>query len=90
MKTKIIPGFDDKYLIREDGVVINAITGHIKKSQISKRGYWVVLLSNRPHKPILKTIHRLLAEAFIENPLNKPHINHIDCNPLNNSLNNLE
>lgn len=35
-------------------------------------------------------LHRLLAENFIPNPENKPHINHIDNNGLNNSLSNIE
>lgn len=35
-------------------------------------------------------VHRLLAKAFIPNPDNKPHINHIDGNPRNNDLDNLE
>ncbi len=35
-------------------------------------------------------VHRLLAIAFIPNPLNKPCINHIDNNGLNNNLSNLE
>lgn len=34
--------------------------------------------------------HRLLAEVFISNPSNLPQVNHIDGNPLNNSLDNLE
>lgn len=35
------------------------------------------------------SLHRLLALSFIPNPDNKPEIDHINRNPLDNSLNNL-
>ena len=36
------------------------------------------------------SVHRLVAQVFIENPEEKPFINHIDNNPQNNSVGNLE
>ncbi len=56
---------------------------------ISKTGYrFVILCKWGLHKHFL--IHRLAAIAFIDNPYNKPFINHIDFNRQNNNINNLE
>lgn len=53
-----------------------------------KAGYLLVILKNEKRKT--HQVHRLVAEAFIPNPLNLPCINHIDWNKLNNARNNLE
>ena len=50
--------------------------------------YQVVLHKNKIGKGHL--VHRLIAEAFIKNTLNKKTVNHKDGNKLNNNLDNLE
>ena len=53
-----------------------------------KTYYSVVLSKNGKTKTFL--VHRLVAEAFIPNPENKPQINHKDENGHNNNVQNLE
>ena len=54
-----------------------------------KQSYYYVSLSKFSHSKKI-FIHRLVAETFISNPLNKPQVNHIDGNVHNNIVNNLE
>ncbi|BAH81617.1 HNH endonuclease [Streptococcus dysgalactiae subsp. equisimilis] len=77
------------YSINEKGEVRNDRTGYIKKPFINKgNGYLIVDLyqNNRAEKV---PIHRLVAEAFIQNPENKATVDHIDGNRRNNSISNL-
>ena len=53
------------------------------------RGYEKIILSLNG-KRYLKYIHRLVAEAFIPNPNNYKEVNHIDSDPSNNCVENLE
>lgn len=62
----------------------------IRKQSIGKRGYYIVDLRSGDNVHKTKTVHRLIAIQFIPNPDNKPHVNHIDGNPLNNAIDNLE
>lgn len=67
----------------------NIKRGKILKSCINKHGYLAVHLIKET-KGQTKTVHRLVANAFIPNPENKPEVNHIDGNKQNNILENLE
>lgn len=71
----------------KDGSV-HFIKERILSVQIGKRGYYVVNLSKNGTQHT-KTTHRLIADAFIPNPENKPCVDHIDGNRLNNSIENL-
>ncbi|MHB1922719.1 MAG: HNH endonuclease signature motif containing protein [Chitinophagaceae bacterium] len=59
------------------------------KSRIGRDGYYSVRLT-REGKTSTKLVHRILAEAFVKNSLNRPFVNHIDGNKLNNDIGNLE
>lgn len=61
----------------------------IKATTITPTGYEWLRLWNQGHSATY-LVHRLVANAFIPNPENKPHINHLDGNPSNNRASNLE
>jgi hypothetical protein len=56
--------------------------------QSTKGGYCSVGLMG--NKTRTKSVHQLVARAFLPNPENKPQVNHLDKNGLNNNVNNLE
>ena len=77
------------YSINEHGEIKNNATGKIKKPTLNKNnGYYCVdLYENNKRKKY--TIHRLVAENFIPNPLNKPTVDHKDGDRTNNCISNL-
>ena len=65
------------------------IKGEYKKGTINKKGYLKVTLY-KDGKGNTREIQRIVAETFIDNPLNKEQVNHIDGNKQNNKADNLE
>ena len=61
----------------------------IMNGQLDKDGYNVFMLTLNRKQKLLKG-HRLVAEAFILNPENKPQVNHINGIKTDNTIKNLE
>lgn len=91
---KDIKGFEGKYQVSNLGNVKSLnYRGHgYEKNltpKINNNGYaWYLLSKENKTYPML--LHRLVAEAFIENLNKLPEVNHKDENPLNNNADNLE
>lgn len=78
---------NEKYEISDSGNLRRGkkmIKGSVKQS-----GYLEYTMSI-DGKRIYALAHRLVAEAFIPNDSEKHEVNHIDCNRLNNNVENLE
>lgn len=88
MEFRDIKGFEGLYKISDDGKVFSIRRNKILIPKIDKYGYYSVVLYK--NKNYCRTIHRLVAETFIDNPNNYPVVNHKDSNKLNNSVDNLE
>jgi len=84
---KTIEGFEN-YSVSNLGNIANQKTGRILSISLYKNGYNKVNFSLNGKK-YTKQVHRLVAKAFIENPCNKPCIDHIDNNKTNNNISNL-
>ena len=79
------------YEIDSTGELRNVKSKKVVKGYVEKNGYVRVRIENKCLGGVVRTtIHRLVAEAFIPNPENKPEVNHIDSNRSNNDVSNLE
>jgi hypothetical protein len=93
---KQVKGYEGLYEIHECGLVRSLdrlSNGKLRKGKSLKpfirNGYYSVALSKNGHvKQFL--LHRLLAEQFILNIDNKPTVNHINGDKLDNTIQNLE
>ena len=95
-------GFEGYYEISNTGIVrsvnrivsgkngsVRHIPGVIMTQQTNHKGYKCVIL-HKYGEHYTKFIHRLVAEAFIDNPFKLPQVNHIDTDKTNNHVENLE
>ena len=84
-----LKGYEGLYKISRNGEIWSNCYERMLIPTIDELGYAKTRLTDSNHTPKKCSIHRLLAIQFIPNPDDKPHIDHIDRNPRNNSLSNL-
>ncbi len=82
-----INNFND-YLIYKDGRVYSKKNNIFMKNRKNDKGYLVISLYNKSIRKHF-SIHRLIAENYINNPDKYLFVDHIDRNPLNNNIENL-
>jgi hypothetical protein len=85
---KVIPGFED-YQVSNYGEVWSDKSETYVIGHTNTEGYRTVGIRNSISKRYHIRVHRLVAEAFILNPENKPLVDHIDGDPTNNIVTNL-
>lgn len=76
------------YLVYEDGRVFSKKRRKMLKPIETEKGYHIVNLSNDGKQKRCR-VHRLVAQAYIPNPDNKPQVDHIDRVKTNNCVSNL-
>lgn len=84
-----IEGYENSYWVNQFGEIRNK-DGLILKQEPNTSGYMGLRLCKYPKQYKWFFVHRLVAQAFVPNPNNKPDVNHKDGDKLNNSFNNLE
>lgn len=87
-KPVTIDGFEHLYEVSNLGNIRRTGTAHNLMPLHVGSGYLDVILCNSKKRKQIK-IHRVVALAFLDNPENKPCVNHLDENKHNNAVTNL-
>ena len=78
------------YEISDLGEVRSIKNKRIRKQSVSTTTGYLKVSAWLEGKTVTLAIHREVAKLYVPNPMNKPEVNHIDGNKLNNAVSNLE
>jgi len=84
-----IRNFEGHYQVSNFGRIKSIKSNIIMKQNLKKTGYLNIKLCKN-NKEYHLSVHRIVAESFIDNPNNKPHVNHINKIKNDNRVENLE
>lgn len=94
IKINQIENYDvlDKYFITTCGRILTIKNGVYKilKPNINKKGYFQYRLYKKDKTSIRPYVHKLVALAYIKNPMNKEQVDHVDMDKTHNYIGNLE
>lgn len=92
-----VPGFEDAYAVSSKGIIVSLArkigNRRVKQMALAPKdngqGYLSVVLCKNGSRS-RQYVHRIVASVFIENKEAKQFVNHLDGNPRNNCVENLE
>lgn len=79
-----------KYGISRDGRIFSYYVKREIKPTVWSNKVQTISLTNKNNKTQKMKVHRLVAKAYLPNPKNYPLVKHLDDNPSNNNVKNLE
>lgn len=84
-----IEGYEGLYMVSDQGDIFNCSRNSLMKLRKDRKGYLLVGLTKKGNQKTYR-VHRIVANAFINNIFKKPQINHLNEVKHDNRVDNLE